>query len=299
VTRLLNKARREQVANAGKRAGGYVAVALHRVLGDHSRGRFGILMYHRVVPHRRESAPPDTVSPARFRAQLEGLLERNFQFASLADVVAASERGEQLPPRTVVVTFDDGFASVHAHALPVLADLGIPATVFIVTSFIGSPEPFPFDPWGQAARGGESSSSWRPLDWAACQELDASGIVDIGSHTHTHADFRGLPDAFEHDVRASLESLREHLGSRPRAFAFPFGTRAFASRELARAAARAGVTCALTTETELADPNGDRYSWGRVEAIETDSAAVCASKLTGWYNWMGVTRRAFQRISAR
>jgi peptidoglycan/xylan/chitin deacetylase (PgdA/CDA1 family) len=299
MTRLLNKGRRAEVANAGKRAGGLVSVTLHRALGDRNRGEFGILMYHRVVPHRRESAPPDTVSPARFRAQLEGLLERGFEFVSLADVVAASERGEQLAPRTVVVTFDDGFANVHEHALPVLADLGIPATVFVVTSFIGSTEPFPFDPWGRKAREIESASVWRPLDWAACRELDDSAIIDVGSHTHTHGDFRGRTDAFEQDVRASLESLHEHLGSRPRAFAFPFGTHAFASHELARAAERAGVTCALTTEIELADPRGDRYAWGRVEAVESDSASVCASKLTGWYNWMGVTRRAFQRISAR
>jgi peptidoglycan/xylan/chitin deacetylase (PgdA/CDA1 family) len=299
MMRLLNSQRRTQVANTAKWAGGRLAVTLHRAFGDRDRDRFGILMYHRVVPHRRDAAPPDTVSPARFRAQLEGLLERDFQFARLGDVVALSERGERMPPRSVVVTFDDGFANVHEHALPVLADLGIPATVFVVTSFIGSSEPFPFDPWAPKARHATASNMWRPLDWAACKELDESGIVDIGSHTHTHADFRGRPEAFEHDVRASLESLQSHLGPGPRAFAFPFGARAFASSELKRAAACAGVTCALTTEIELADPRGDRYAWGRVEAVESDSATVCASKLTGWYNWMGVTRRTFQRVSSR
>jgi peptidoglycan/xylan/chitin deacetylase (PgdA/CDA1 family) len=299
MMRLLEPRRRAQLADAGKRAGGYVAFTLHRGLGDRARGRFGILMYHRVVPHRSKAAPPDTVSPARFRAQLEGLLERNFEFTRLADVVAARERNEQLPPRSVVVTFDDGFANVHEHALPVLADLNIPATVFVVTSFIGSAEPFPFDPWGRKVVLTEAASMWRPLDWPACKELEASGVVDIGSHTHTHADFRGRPEAFEEDVRVSLELLRAHLGPGRRAFAFPFGARAFASGDLRRAAEHAGVTCALTTEIELADPRGDQYGWGRVEAIESDSAAVCASKLTGWYDWMGTTRRTFQRIAAR
>ena len=294
--------RRVRLADAGKRAGGNVAAGLNRVFGSRARGRFGILLYHRVVPAPHDGQPPfETVSPAQFRAQVEGLLERGIHFARLADVIDASLRGDSIPPETSVVTFDDGYANVFEYACPILADLGVPATVFVATAYIGSADPFPFDAWTRVRPASVPVETWRPLDWAECEEMQASGLIDIGSHTHTHADFRGRPDAFEQDVSRSLELLERHLGPGPRPFAFPFGnvTKGFAGPELADAARRAGVTCGLTTELELVDAADDPFTWGRVEAVASDTASVCAAKLAGWYGWMGTSRRAFQRLVSR
>jgi peptidoglycan/xylan/chitin deacetylase (PgdA/CDA1 family) len=200
-----------------------------------------------------------------------------------------------------VVTFDDGFANVYEHAWPILADLGVPATVFIVTAYIGSGEPFPFDTWGRKRCSSAPATTWRPLNWSECKEMQDSGVVEIGSHTHTHADFRGKPDEFERDLSRSLDALARRLGSDARPFAFPFGDvrKGFAGADLAQAARRTAVTCGLTTEIELADPRHDPFTWGRVEAVESDSASTCAAKLTGWYNWMGTTRSVFQRVAPR
>jgi peptidoglycan/xylan/chitin deacetylase (PgdA/CDA1 family) len=301
MKRFLSARRRAMLADAGKRAGGHVAVALHKTLGDRGSGQSGILLYHRVVPFDATDAPPDAVTPSRFRLQLEGLLERGFHFVPLVEFIAAHDRVDTLPTRTVAVTFDDGYANVREHALPVLLDLAIPATVFVVTAYVGSAEPFPFDRWGRAASATAPRAQWVPLDWPACRELEATGLVDVGSHTHTHADFRGRPLEFASDVRTSLALLNEHLEPRPRPFAFPFGTvrTGFAGPDLVRAAKSTGVTCALTTEIELVGPASDPFSWGRVEAVESDSAASCAAKLSGWYNWMGTTRSVFQRIAPR
>jgi peptidoglycan/xylan/chitin deacetylase (PgdA/CDA1 family) len=199
------------------------------------------------------------------------------------------------------VTFDDGFAGVRDHAFPVLADLGVPATVFAATAFIGTSTPFPFDPWGARHAATTPPSLWRPLDWPACREMEASGLVSIGSHTHTHRDLRSDPLEFERDVSTSLAVLDEQLGSRARALAYPFGSVAdgFAGPELARAARRAGATCGFTTEYELVDLSSDRFRWGRFECVESDDGATCAAKLAGWYAWMGGVRRGFQRVSSR
>jgi peptidoglycan/xylan/chitin deacetylase (PgdA/CDA1 family) len=302
MTRFLSRHRRDQIANAGKWGGGLTAAALHTAFGDRSRGRFGILLYHRVVPFERSADPPsDSVTPGRFRRQLEGLLQRAYRFAPLSDVVADAARGQAPPRRTVVVTFDDGYDNVREYALPVLRDLDIPASVFVTTAYIGSNEPFPFDPWADRNRGSAPPATWRPLDWEGCTVLAASGLVEVGSHTHTHRDLRADPDAFEQDVRTSLEVLGSRLGAGPRPFAFPYGnvSSGFAGTELVAAARRAGVTCGLTTEIELVDPTRDPFSWGRVEAVESDSPATCAAKLAGWYGWMGYTRRAFQRVASR
>jgi peptidoglycan/xylan/chitin deacetylase (PgdA/CDA1 family) len=171
--------------------------------------------------------------------------------------------------------------------------------VFVATAYIGSPDPFPFDRWGRRHTETCPASAWRPLDWSACRELQASGVFEVGTHTHTHGDFRSRPADLEQDVRRSLDLLCDNLGPGPRAFAFPFGTvrAGFAGPELAAAVRRTGATCALTTEIALVDPASDPFEWGRLEAVETDTASVCAAKLAGWYNWMGTARNFFQRVS--
>ena len=277
----------------------YVAVALHRVLGDHNRGRFGILLYHRVVPHRRESAPPDTVSPGR--------LPRNSRVSSNATFVRVpGRRCRRIGTRRAI-------AATHRRRhlrrrlrqrararLSRACRLAYPGDGIRRHFVHGWADP-PVRPVGQAGSGRRDrrslgGRSTGPL--VRSSTLRASSISE--DHTHTHADFRGRPE-----TRSSTNYTRRSnrytssWGHGPRAFAFPFGTPRICEPRARTYCQRAGVTCALTTEIELADPRGDRYAWGRVEAVESDSAAVCASKLTGWYNWMGVTRRAFQRVSPR
>jgi peptidoglycan/xylan/chitin deacetylase (PgdA/CDA1 family) len=272
---------------------------MYRAFGSRAHDRFGIALYHRVVPD--PAGVPDAVSPRHFREQLEGLLALDFHFTSLASALEASSLGHALPARTVVLTFDDGYANVHDYAFPILEELSIPATVFVVTEYVDSDEAFPFDPWGRHNQTTAPESAWRPLTWSECQRLNASGLVEIGSHTHTHRDFRNRPEEFEADLRASLSMLEQRIGGGARSFAFPFGgVRAgFASPALVDAARRTGVRCALTTEIELADPQGDPFGWGRVEGVQSDSALSLGGKLTGWYEWMGATRRVFQRVAPR
>jgi cell division protease FtsH len=106
------------------------------------------------------------------------------------------------------------------------------------------------------------------------------------------------------DVRGREAILRLHARAVVLAPGVDLGviaarTPGFAGADLAQAARRTGVTCGLTTEIELVDPAADPFTWGRVEAVESDSAATCAAKLSGWYNWMGTTRSVFQRVAPR
>ncbi len=236
------------------------------------------------------------MSPVRFRQQLEGLLAAGYRFLPLGDVVDHSSRGGKLPARAAVVTFDDGFANVYQHAFPVLKELSVPATVFLVTGFIGSAEPFPFDRWGQIHRGTSPDENWRPLSWAEIEEMHASGLVEFGSHTHTHASFKRRPDDLLRDLRVSISVLNRRLGATRRPFSFPFGSArdGFVDAELVEAARRAGVTCALTTEIELVDPRTSPMSWGRLEIVQSDTPAIARAKMEGWFNWMAVPREGLR-----
>lgn len=271
-----------------KRLAGSTASLLNRVIGSRSGGALGILVYHRIA-HRITGLPNPTmnVQPETFEAQLDGLLERGYRVWPLAEVLDRAEAGENLPARSLVVTFDDGFEGVYTQAWPVLKRLGLPATVFLNTAFLDSAT-FPFDSWGRRWQEQAQRDAVRPLRTEQALELQGSGLIELGAHTHRHLDFRGRPDALEADLRVNLARLRELFAVGSCSFAFPFGRPhlGYVSPDLVEAARRTGVRCGLTTVNELVDLHADPFWWGRFNAYDSDTAEVLDAKLSGWYGWM-------------
>ena len=291
---------RRTIADLGKRTGGSLSAGLHAVLGSRAHGGAGILMFHRVCDEPARTVHPAwNVTPARMRDQLEGLLARGYQVWPLERALSEWPAG-RIPPRTTVITFDDGYENVYLSAWPILKDLRLPATIFLATAFLDSTIPFPFDEWGSAWVGRVPPETWRPLRWEQCREMQASGLIAFGSHTHTHQDFRGRAQDLQMDLENSLAILREKLGGGPFPFAFPFGSRrlGFVSDAMVEAAGKTGVTCALNTEIALVSPRSSPFSWGRYEVVETDTGATIAAKLEGWYQWMSAARELFRSVSA-
>jgi peptidoglycan/xylan/chitin deacetylase (PgdA/CDA1 family) len=253
--------------------------------GPRERGTFGILMYHRIAnPLPGKPKPTWNVPPALFERQLAGLLRRGWQAKPLREVLTCLERELPLPNKTFVVTFDDGYANNLTQALPILTRLHIPATLFLATAYLDSKEPFPSDDWQAAGRPGTPTDAWRPLTTDECHRLIASGLIELGAHTHTHADFRGRPEALALDLAENLSVLREQFGVERPAFAFPYGTEAdgFASSTLAAAARDAGAVCALSTEARVVKPGDSPFAWGRFAAEDDDSPRTLAARLGGW-----------------
>jgi peptidoglycan/xylan/chitin deacetylase (PgdA/CDA1 family) len=152
-----------------------------------------------------------TVSPTQFAQQLDWLARNGYRVVRLSQVQAFMEGRERLPPRSVVITIDDGYESAHRVALPLLRHHGFPATVFVVSDTIGV---------GDA------------LSWTQLRELVASGLIEIGAHSKTHRNLTrraaGDGDAqyrrdIELELRAPRELLERQLGVPVRHFAFPYG----------------------------------------------------------------------------
>jgi peptidoglycan/xylan/chitin deacetylase (PgdA/CDA1 family) len=262
-------------------------------------GAFGILMYHRVVVAPKGIVAPNwNLPPNRFRAQLSGLLERGYQPWPLRKVLACHRAGDAIPSKTFVVTFDDGYENVYQYAFPILKDLRVPATLFLATGYLDSRGPFPFDSWQGAGSSYVPADTWRPIATAQCETMLASGLVELGGHTHSHHDFRDRPDDLRRDLALSLDSLRTrfHLSESTFAFPYGYGCRWQDGPELADAAKDAGVLCALTTDSELVRPEDDRFNWGRFAALNSDSAASLAAKLDGTYSFV---RHAWHRLRRR
>jgi peptidoglycan/xylan/chitin deacetylase (PgdA/CDA1 family) len=288
---------RAHLASLGKRVGARVSAVLHAMFGSRRHSGFGILMFHRVTePQPGIPGPTWNVPPARFRAQMEGLLTRGYRVVSLRTVLEHARDGRGLPAKTTVLTFDDGYQSAYWRVWPILRELKIPATVFVTTAFVDSAMPFPFDRWGATHYRRATAEAWQPLTWAQCRELEQSGLVEIGSHSHTHRDFREKAEELGRDLAASLSDLRERLGRDGFTFSFPYGGKdlGFAGEEQMRAARQSGFICALTTETESSVPTNSPFGWGRYEVVESDTAATIAAKLDGWYDWTARARDIFR-----
>jgi len=267
------------------------AIPISDLLGRRADDAVGILAYHRVALRTTGASTPTwNVTPGRFRKQMEGLLERGYSAWPLRTLLDYRRFGRPIPQRAFVVTFDDGYENVYRHAWPVLRDLGIPATIFLATGYLDSEDPFPFDDWADAGRQRVPSESWRPLTTRQCRKMIAEGLIDLGSHAHTHADFRGGRDAFRRDLLASLEVLRERFGLTNATFAPPYG---FTTPESIATIRQAGLLCNLTVVDRLVGPDDDPYAWGRLSVGQADTAAAIATRLDGWYD---LARSAWKRV---
>jgi peptidoglycan/xylan/chitin deacetylase (PgdA/CDA1 family) len=281
---------REQVGLLPTRIAGWLSALLYRAFGPRGRGGVGILAYHRTVASAAGLPDPQhNVAPQRFRQQLLGLRERGYQFWPLRRVLECHAAGQPVPRRTVVVTFDDGYATVCQQAWPILRELQVPATVFLATAFLDSDQPFQFDAWGREFQDLAPRDLFRPLSTAECRELLRDPLLDLGAHTHTHRDFRGRPLVFRADLELCLEVLRARFDLVRPAFAFPYGSpyKGYAGDDLVAVARLTDVSCALSTESTLADPASDPFRWGRFPVFAWDTAATLAGKLAGWYSWTG------------
>jgi peptidoglycan/xylan/chitin deacetylase (PgdA/CDA1 family) len=142
------------------------------------------------------------VLPGQFRAHMELALSLGYGFVAAADI--ASGHASQ---RDLAVTFDDGLRSVNENAASVLAELGIPWTVFVVCG------------WAD----GEQAQRALLMDWQDVRQAARLG-AEIGSHSMTHPDFSALSDdEAGSELFESRRVIREQTGILVDSFAIPFG----------------------------------------------------------------------------
>jgi peptidoglycan/xylan/chitin deacetylase (PgdA/CDA1 family) len=197
-----------------------------------------ILAYHAVSSHWRSQL----AIPERVLARQLGLLAgRGYVGLTLSEAERRRADGS-LPPRSVVVTFDDGYAST-LRALPVLAEAGFPGTVFVVTRFVESGETLAWHGIdGELTEATEPEL--RPLRWSELEALSEVGW-EVGSHSVTHPLLTVVEDfRLRSELEGSRAAVVRRLG-RCDSVSYPYG---LADERVAAAADRAGysVGCTLT-----------------------------------------------------
>lgn len=259
------------------------------LFGSLQNDTFSILMYHRLAPDIRGATSPSiNVTPTAFRAQMEGLLAAGFDFWPLSKAIAYRRQYNTIPDKTLVVTFDDAFECVYTYGVPIMRKLGIPATIFVNTAFIGQEMPMPFDHYGMKNADRVPSHWYQAMSDHQVRELRDDPQFEIGAHTHTHRDFRNRNNAFHKDMVLNLRQLKSRFGIENPTFAFPYGIPelGFVTWEMIDIVKELGTTCALTTSPRVVNSESSPFGWGRFHIFPWDNARTIRARVQGWYEWL-------------
>ena len=237
-----------------------------------------ILGYHRVTDE------PDrlSVTPERFRAQMEAVRAAGHvpvPLSQVYDLLAGDAGG-----RSVAVTFDDGYLDNLQHALPVLEDLGIPATVFLPTAVI--------DRDAEATWYGSVQPPF--LTWDDVAALTASGLVEVQPHGVAHYALPALSDAEVRDeIAGSVTALAARTGVASHTFCYAAGR--FGPREQALVL-EAGMRGAVTTIPGVNGHGADPTALRRTMIGCYDSLVDFRAKLEGALDEPSPVVRALRRL---
>lgn len=188
-----------------------------------------ILMYHYVSP-----LPADaddirinlTVEPYLFRTHLEYLREAGYETISLNQLYEALNQGTPLPPKPIILTFDDGHIDHYQVVFPLLREFGFTGTFFIITGRADANDP-------------------AHLNWQQITEMANAGM-SMEAHSKSHLDLRGRDrDFLIYEILGSMESLEAHTNKTVSMFAYPAGQYDDMTIEIAD---ETGIEIAVTTQ---------------------------------------------------
>ena len=189
-----------------------------------------VLVYHNISAQEKGKL---SIAARHFDAQIRQLHDEGFQAVSLADFLAFTAGRKQLPRRSVLLTFDDGYKSFVQYARPILKDYGFGATLFVYSDFIGA---------GTA------------LSWQDLRTLSEQGFA-VQAHSKSHANLRRKEGESEAAYAKRIEAelafpttlFKKHLGRPSEVLAYPYGD---TDDELLPYVAKYGYSAAFTVRRQ-------------------------------------------------
>lgn len=238
-------------------------------------GSYRVLCYHDVQEDVRVVPDPFAVDTAQLVSQFAWLKENGFHVIGLDDVIAAREGKRALPDKAVLLSFDDGYSSVYTRVFPLLKLFNFPAVVALSGHWLDAP------PGATVEYDGREVPRGRFLSWEQIEEMSASGLVEIASHSYDL--HRGIPanpqgnltpsavtyrfgagGGYEDErahaarVRADLARnsalIKSKTGRAPRVMVWPYGRDSGQAIEIAR---ELGMPFGMNLDGGVNDPGGD------------------------------------------
>ena len=251
-------------------------------------GRRVVLCYHSVTP----SPSYLSLSPELFDEHLEWL-QQGCTVVALDELVA--RRHQERRPH-VAITFDDGYADNHGHALPLLAARGMTATFFLTAGFLER------DPEVMA----QLADTWRtpvdqlaPLGWEQVEEMRSEGM-SFGSHTWSHRNLARIDESeVPRELARSKEILEARLSEPVSAVAYPWGKlRRHVTERTFAAAGSAGYRLGVFSLPRAVRESDAPLRIPRF-GVGSEPVESMAGKVSGAIDWHGAVHERMPAVLAR
>lgn len=229
--------------------------------------RCAILMYHIFDTPRSAEEAPLCCEPESFARQMHYISESEHTPISLSKLLECMNGQSEWSANAVAVTIDDGYACAYQNALPILTHYGIPASVFVVASRVGS-----YSDWD------DGFPRRSILSRSELIRLSIAGI-DIGSHSCSHPRLAEVDtENLFREIHASKAILEDVLGKAVLNFAYPYGNFNNNVRDVVEAAGYS-TACSTISGFNFNLPNTDRFALRRIEVFGNDSPWTFRQKL--------------------
>ena len=239
-----------------------------------------VLTYHSIDDHS------SVISTSRraFRLHMQFLHSQSFRTVQLSEVVAILREDRPVPPRSVCLTFDDGYRSIYSEAFPVLQEYGFTATLFLVVRYCGRHNDWP---------GNLGSLKRAPLlSWNEVKEMNRFGI-ECGSHTLTHPDLtRIAPRIAEEEILHSKQEIEEKTGESSTVFAYPYGRYNSTVQKMVRSHFSGACSTKLGNVRTGADP----YTMKRIDSWFVSDVKRFSKLNTTSLAWYLQARQALREL---
>lgn len=165
----------------------------------YKKGYIPTLMYHKIKDQveNTEEDQSMSVSTANFEAQLKALLEAGYTPINFKQLKDYLEGTSGLPKRPILITADDGYLCNYTKAYPILKKYNAQATFFVTSLYVGV------------------TNEHEHFTWEQAKEMEASGLIDIQSHTHGHTLMNELNKTdVSYEIQKSFGDIEKYLGKR-------------------------------------------------------------------------------------
>jgi peptidoglycan/xylan/chitin deacetylase (PgdA/CDA1 family) len=241
------------------------------------QGCFRILLYHCVGVQDKKDRLNIKVSLENFCEQIKFLNKKGYNVLPLKELAYRAGIKKAIPPKSIAITFDDGYSENLAEILDILKQYNFTATFFVTTGYVTGKE-------------NPKKRYWEFWDFFKPDELKKliqSGN-DIGSHSSSHLNLCVLPEgSVKSEILGSKRILEDMLNIKIELFSYPYGK---FNKRIKQAVENNGYQAACSSIIGKNDAATDLFSLRRMCIDNRDGIFEFEKKLTGCYDWLDFNR---------
>lgn len=186
------------------------------------------LFYHHIQSQATAKAKGQqslTVYTDNFDGQMQYLKQHGYNSLSMQDLVNFFNGQGKIPPKSVLITFDDGYIDLYTNVFPILKQYGLKATSFLPTGLVSNPD---------------------YVNWDQVMEMNASGVIYFANHTWSHKSVAGSIKEVSFEISTADTQLNQRGLNTSKVFAYPYGTDSITAENYLRSI---GYNLAFTTHS--------------------------------------------------